>query len=84
MIDLMMIDVDWHRQGLGTRLLQHTEDVLLRQFDELTLESFEGNEQANAFYSKNGWVEVEGHLEDETGASKIVFRKAVTDKKPSL
>ena len=40
------------------------------------LESLEDNENANAFYRRNGWVEVAKHCDMASGATKIVFRKS--------
>jgi len=50
LIELMMIDYDFHRRGLGAQLLQYIEGRLFRTHDELVLESFEGNQDANSFY----------------------------------
>jgi ribosomal protein S18 acetylase RimI-like enzyme len=74
-IDLMMIDHSVHRQGLGTQLLRHIEQMLLRSSDELRLESFEANESANAFYRKNGWSEVSRYFDTGAGVYKVVFQK---------
>jgi hypothetical protein len=43
----------------------------------LRLESFEANDPANAFYRRNGWLEVERYFDEEAGVGKIVFRKPV-------
>lgn len=75
LIDLMMIDVVCHRQGLGSQLLAHVEQQLFGLHRELRLESFEGNLQANAFYRKHGWRELSRYFDRDTGASKIVFGK---------
>jgi ribosomal protein S18 acetylase RimI-like enzyme len=74
-IDLLMIDRALHRQGFGTELLRHVEHTLGTSYEELQLESFAGNEQANAFYRKNGWREVSRYFDEEAGVSKIVFGK---------
>jgi ribosomal protein S18 acetylase RimI-like enzyme len=76
LIDLMMIDVDRHRRGLGTHLLRHVEDLLFDSYDELVLESFQDNAQANAFYGKNGWIEARVFLEEDSGIKKIEFHKS--------
>jgi putative acetyltransferase len=76
MIDLMMVDERLHRRGLGTALLQHVEALLFASFGELTLESFEANENANTFYRKSGWLEQRRYLDDAAGVSKIVFCKS--------
>ena len=75
LIDLMMIDHTCHRRGLGTELLRQVEASLGERHDEIRLESFAANRPADAFYRRNGWREVGRHLDDDTGAEKLVFRK---------
>jgi ribosomal protein S18 acetylase RimI-like enzyme len=74
-IDLIMIDARVHGAGLGTKLIEHIEQELFRQYGELKLESFEANDQANRFYRKRGWRESERYPDKQTGAMKIMFRK---------
>lgn len=76
LIDLMMIDGERHRRGLGSRLLQHVEKTLFRRYDELILESFAANDQANHFYRKNGWRVVEKRFDATVGVDKLIFKKA--------
>ncbi len=78
LIDLMMIDNDYHRQGYGTIILKHCEQHLFSTFSEIKLESFEGNEKANNFYLKNGWLEVEKRFDEMAGINKIIFNKFET------
>jgi putative acetyltransferase len=75
-VDLMMIDQAAHRQGLGTALVGHVEAMLFQRYGELMLESFEDNENANAFYRGRGWLEVGKHFDMESGVNKILFRKS--------
>ena len=75
LIDLMMIDHDKQRQGLGSTLLHHAEEVLFKEHSELSLESFEPNEVAKAFYRRHGWREVRRYHDDASGVAKIEFRK---------
>jgi len=70
-VDLMMIDVDRQRQGLGRALLSQAEEMLFAQYEEIRLESFVDNRTANAFYEACGWSVV-GPLESE-GPGKIEF-----------
>jgi GNAT superfamily N-acetyltransferase len=74
-IDLMMIDHPFHRQGLGIVLLRHVEQLLFQSFDDLRLDSFERNDSANAFYRKNGWREASRYFDQNSGVQKIVFQK---------
>jgi GNAT superfamily N-acetyltransferase len=76
LIDLMMIDAGYHRRGLGTVLLRHVEDTLIRIHRSLRLESFEENAVANSFYRKNGWVEVRQFTDEQSGIEKIEFQKS--------
>ena len=75
LIDLMMIDIDFHRGGLGTRLLRHVEVLLFNRYETLLLESFQDNAQANAFYQKNGWTATRTYNDEASGANKIEFQK---------
>jgi ribosomal protein S18 acetylase RimI-like enzyme len=80
LIDLMMIDSSLQRNGLGTKLLAHVAESLFRKHSDLTLESFEGNDQANSFYRKHGWLEVRRYLDEESGVKKIVFEKGAPNR----
>ncbi|OEU92191.1 hypothetical protein DB35_09215 [Streptomyces abyssalis] len=61
-IDLIMIDVDRQREGLGRVLLTEAEKMLFAEYDEIRLESFTSNHAAIAFYEACGWS-VKGPLE---------------------
>lgn len=75
LIDLMMIDDDFHRRGLGTKILEYCEEMLFKNYDELILESFEENHKANNFYKKNGWTETKRRFDKSSGVNKVVFCK---------
>ena len=75
LIELMMIDAPQHRQGLGSRLLQHMEQRLFPEHDTLSLESFSDNDQANRFYRKNGWTAGEKLPDGAGGGAKVLFQK---------
>jgi len=74
-IDLLMVDHLAQRQGYGTSLLAHVEQSLFRRYDELWLESFEGNANALAFYAKNGWTESSRYLDEGSGFTKVRLTK---------
>jgi GNAT superfamily N-acetyltransferase len=74
-IDLMMVDVDFHRSGIGRALLFHAESRLFEQFEALSLESFSENEQAVAFYKKHGWTEVSRHIDPDYGIPMMKLAK---------
>lgn len=74
-VDLMMIDHAAHRQGHGAALLAHMETTLFRTHDEITVKSFEGNANANAFYVKSGWSEARRFADEKDGIRYVEFRK---------
>ncbi len=55
-IDLMMIDCERHREGLGRTLLERVETDVFKAHPVLRLKSFVDNQPANAFYAAQGWV----------------------------
>ncbi|MFD6970016.1 GNAT family N-acetyltransferase [Streptomyces sp. NPDC059949] len=72
-IDLMMVDPDHHRRGLGRLLLQHAEAALLAQHSTIRLESFAENAAANSFYEACGWLH--GNRLTDQGPVKIEYIK---------
>ena len=74
-IDLLLIDPERQRRGLGSRLLEYVEAGLFDDWAELLLESFEGNGPANAFYRRHGWTEAGRFVDKDSGLPKIRFRK---------
>ena len=79
MVDLIMIDAERQGRGLGTVLLEHLENLLFEKSAELSLESFEHNEQANTFYRKRGWLTVDRYDDKEYGIPLIRMRKRRDD-----
>ncbi|MFF2087300.1 GNAT family N-acetyltransferase [Nocardia sp. NPDC058176] len=75
-VDLMMIDPDDHRRGLGRLLLRHAEEVLLARYATIRLETFPGNTRAMSFYEACGWV-LGDRLVGE-GPDKVEYTKNVT------
>ncbi|MFI6577970.1 GNAT family N-acetyltransferase [Nocardiopsis sp. NPDC050513] len=73
-VDLMMVDSDHHRRGLGRRLLSHAEETLFARYSAIRLESFAGNTAANAFYEACGWSRG-GELDGE-GPAKVEYTKS--------
>lgn len=74
-IDLIMVDHDLHRNGLGTKLLAHCESKLFQKTDKLRLDTFRGNEKAIEFYKKNGWTVDRFATDPEMGLEKIFLSK---------
>ena len=75
LLDLLLVDVRKHGSGIGTRLLEHAEQLLFRTHDKIHLESFAANTRANTFYSKRGWIEGERHHDAQSGADVLRFSK---------
>ena len=75
LIDLMMIAQQTQRSGLGGKLLEHCESLLFKQFEQIKLESFEGNIQANTFYQKHHWRLTQRIEDAEGGVNKYLFIK---------
>jgi ribosomal protein S18 acetylase RimI-like enzyme len=74
-VDLMMVDVDFHRRGIGQALLAHAEAQLFERLETIFLDSFRENEQAVTFYKKHGWTEVT-HFEDpDHGIPMVKLKK---------
>ena len=74
-IDLVMVDIRYHHQGLGTQLLSHLENEFFKGHDALVLESFRDNDQANAFYRKHGWELTGAYRDQEHGVETVTMRK---------
>ncbi|MFC9683764.1 GNAT family N-acetyltransferase [Streptomyces sp. NPDC056948] len=72
-IDLMMIDPDHHRRGLGRLLLRHAEEALLARYPTIRLESFADNAAANSFYEACGWRH--GDRLEGDGLAKVEYVK---------
>ena len=80
LIHLMMVDVNQHRTGIGSRLLAHTETQLLARGNAiLRLSTFAGNHQAINFYLKNGWSEAGREKDVAHGFDRVFFERMVFD-----
>jgi len=78
LIHLMMVDVNFHRIGIGSKLLAHSENQLLRQGKSIIrLETFEGNHQAINFYKKNGWCIINKKKDEKYGFVRVYFEKSL-------
>lgn len=72
-VDLMMIDVDRQRQGLGRVLLARAEELLFERYDEIRLETFATNHTACTFYEACGW-RAAGPLESD-GPDRVEYTR---------
>ncbi len=76
LIHLMMVDVNLHRSGLGSKLLSHSEKQLFNQNNSvIRLETFSGNQQAINFYEKNSWSIVREEQDKDHDFVRVYFEK---------
>lgn len=76
LIHLMMVDVALHRNGLGSKLLAHSETQLYNHGNKvIRVETFEGNQQAIKFFKKNNWPVVRREEDKENGFVRVFFEK---------
>ncbi len=75
LIEMIMIDPEHQRQGLGRILLGYLEQEQFHVADRLLLDSFEGNTAANSFFRDCGWEEIEQVEDPDSGIRKLVFQK---------
>ena len=74
-LDLIMVDVDRHREGLGSILLRGAEELLLAEHEQIRLETFVGNESALAFYLACGWEIAERHAAGGGMPERLVLHR---------
>jgi len=78
LIDIMMVDYEYHRQGFGTQLLSYVETQLFcLGHATIRLETFKGNQLAIKFYLKNDWTIVREEADEEYGFVRVFFEKYV-------
>ncbi|WP_291842788.1 GNAT family N-acetyltransferase [Maricaulis sp.] len=75
-IDLMMVDLDHHRSGIGEILLAHGEAALFAAADHIGLDCFRDNDQARRFYAKHGWQDGRAFTDPDSGIAMIELTKA--------
>lgn len=78
-VDLLWVDPDHHRQGIGTALLHHAEKRIACAHPLAWLTVFRENTNARAFYARMHWIEVE-HFMDEMGVAVIRMEKPLLAK----
>jgi ribosomal protein S18 acetylase RimI-like enzyme len=74
-IELIMIEHEAQRTGLGSKLLSYCERFLFNDYKEIKIESFENNVKAKAFYLKNGWNESGIEYDVVTSRNKYILTK---------
>lgn len=71
-IDYIIVDNNYRKLGIATKLLKHLEDSY--KLDNITLEVRESNKEAINFYLKNGFKEAtrrKNYYKDEDGILMI-------------
>ena len=71
-IDYIIVDNNYRKLGIATKLLKYLEDSY--KLDNITLEVRESNKEAISFYLKNGFKEVtrrKNYYKDEDGILMI-------------
>ena len=71
-IDYIIVDNNYRKLGIATKLLKYLEDS--HKLDNITLEVRESNKEAIKFYLKNGFKEVtrrKNYYKDEDGILMI-------------
>ena len=71
-IDYIIVDKNYRKLGIATKLLKYLEDSY--KLDNITLEVRESNKEAISFYLKNGFKEVakrKNYYKDEDGILMI-------------
>ena len=78
LLDLIMVETEFHHKGYGSELLKHCEGIMFSNFEEIKLESFERNQKANNFFRKHLWLENERIFDKTSNAYKLIFKKRIT------
>ena len=66
-VQLLVVDLERHRTGMGSQLLNYAERMLFARGNEvIRLETFTGNQRAVKFFARRGWIE-SGRRKDERG-----------------
>lgn len=55
-INFIMVDPDYQRQGIGSRLLEFARTEIFKEYEEIYLDCFAKNELANSFFIKNSFM----------------------------
>ena len=54
-LHLIMIANNYQNKGYGKKLLEYIEEILIKKYSTIELQSFSKNFITNRFYKKNGW-----------------------------
>jgi GNAT superfamily N-acetyltransferase len=77
LLDLVWVRPRSRSQGIGSALLRAAEGEAAVGTDELTLEVWEVNRRAIAFYEREGFTVTATSEDPQTGLAKLVMRKAL-------
>ncbi len=75
-LHLIMVAPEEQGKGCGSKLLAHIEGQMFMAHPVITLQTFESNIGAIAFYQKHGWREAGRQTVDGMDISLVVFQKA--------
>lgn len=77
LLELIWIRAESRSQGVGTALLKAVESKAAAESGVLTLDVWEVNRRAVAFYERRGFLVVATTEEHETGLVKLTMRKVL-------
>ena len=77
LLDLIWVRPRSRSQGIGSALLRAAESKAAVGSDELTLEVWDVNRRAVAFYEREGFSVTATSEDPQTGLAKLVMRKAL-------
>lgn len=78
-VDLLWVDIDHRRQGIGRCLMERAERELASSGHSTgKLECFEPNRDAIAFYERLGWSIERKYLDETAGVNKVVMTKTLS------
>lgn len=78
LIHLLMIEFESQNKGIGTQLILELEKILFKSYETIYLECFEGNNQANGFYRKNGFNVYKTEIDKDINLKRLYYKKEKT------
>lgn len=75
LLHLIMIDPEYQKNGAGYYFIEQVTSEKLKKYDDVYLECFENNIEANKFYNKCGWKIYKSEVDDDFGWNKLFYKK---------